>query len=248
MVKNINKKSITLFLSFVMLFAIGFLVANNNKEFMTVAYAEEVVSTPTEQGACGTSATWEYYKDTATLEIKGSGEITTYNYGTAPWSTYSWNIKKIIVADTITSISKGAFYGLNNLQEITLPFVGQSRTATYETAVFGYIFGYTTKNGGGSYVFQGTTHSYVGYGSSYAYRSSLSKEFVDYVIGTDKYASSIIKPPIGTTLQYSCHDSYSYGDYYLQSYYYYIPSAITKVTVTDTSKIDAGAFFGVAGG
>lgn len=35
-----NKSLITLFLSFVMLFAIGFLVANNNKEFMTVAYAE----------------------------------------------------------------------------------------------------------------------------------------------------------------------------------------------------------------
>lgn len=35
-----NKSLITLFLAFVMLFAIGFLVANNNKEFMTVAYVE----------------------------------------------------------------------------------------------------------------------------------------------------------------------------------------------------------------
>ena len=105
---------------------VGFAVPNGDGDFNTpvIAYAEEVVATPTEQGTCGTSATWEYYEDTATLEIKGSGAMTTYSNGSAPWYAYASNIKKILVVNTITSISRGAFYGCNSLQEITLPFVG----------------------------------------------------------------------------------------------------------------------------
>ena len=92
-----NKSLITLFLSFVMLFAIGFLVSNNDKDFITVAYAEEIVATPTAEGTCGTSATWEYYEDTATLEIKGSGYISSYSRGSTPWYQYADNIKRIVV-------------------------------------------------------------------------------------------------------------------------------------------------------
>jgi hypothetical protein len=51
----------------------------------------------------------------------------------------------VSIPDSVTSISGGAFRGCNNLTSITIPFVGYNRTTTTGlSAVFGYIFGYTT--------------------------------------------------------------------------------------------------------
>ena len=46
---------------------------------------------------------------------------------------------------TIAYIEKYAFYGCNAVEEITLPFVGESRTAVELKGTFGYIFGYRTE-------------------------------------------------------------------------------------------------------
>ena len=51
-------------------------------------------------------------------------------------------ITEIIVPDSVESIGVGAFKGLNQLANITLPFVGNKRTSTGYSGVFGYIFGY----------------------------------------------------------------------------------------------------------
>ena len=122
-------------------------------EPIPVQAAQNEEKTVASSGVCGTDATWEYSEDTKTLTISGSGTMTSYAYGAAPWYSYAGEINKVIVFDEITSISAGAFYGLNALQEITLPFVGGSRAVSEQvescnyswsggsTYLFGYIFG-----------------------------------------------------------------------------------------------------------
>ena len=239
---------------------------------------EEITATLTDSGVCGTSATWEYYAEIGTLKISGSGAMSSYSNGSAPWYTYRSKITKVVVVDSITTISKGAFYGLSYLKEISLPFVGESRTATGPNATFGYVFGYTTTNAYSENtssppykgIFTGNGSSYIGYvqyttSSSYKFRPnsgysytdlgwsspdgysySSSTAFVDYKVGTNTDYSyyKTFAQPSGTTWQYSCNDArWSGGSYYtLQSYYYYIPSSITKVSITDATKISAAAF------
>ena len=219
----------------------------------TIAFAAEDITPVAEEatvlysGACGTNLTWEI-DDAGTLSIDGTGDMSSYSYGSAPWYVYRSNITKIIVSDEITSISNGAFYGLSAVKEMSIPFVGASRTATYEKAVFGYIFGYESQTAytlGYGYIYQGMTESYISASSDYKYQTSSSKTFIDYRLGT---SSTTVYNPTNTTWQYSSYtdyhsESYSpYTRYYLQSWYYYIPSSITKVTITDDSVIDAGAF------
>ena len=52
-------------------------------------------------------------------------------------------VSDIIVPDYVTSISSFAFENCYRLTSITLPFVGESLTASGYTSHFGYIFGYT---------------------------------------------------------------------------------------------------------
>ena len=111
-------------------------------EPIPVQAAQSEEETVASSGVCGTDATWEYSEDTNTLTISGSGAMTSYAYGTAPWYSYASKINKVVVFDEITSISAGAFYGCNALQEITLPFVGANETAAGYFGNFGYIFGY----------------------------------------------------------------------------------------------------------
>ena len=50
-------------------------------------------------------------------------------------------ITEVNVPNSVESIEVGAFKGCNAIEKITLPFVGQSESATDYTSVFGYIFG-----------------------------------------------------------------------------------------------------------
>ena len=113
-------------------------------------------------GTVGSAATveWVVYSN-GLLEIKGSGVVPSFSSSTsklAPWAAYASSITQIIVRDTITSIGAFAFYNLNNVTSITLPFVGNSRTTTTgSSSAFGYIFGYHT-NGSSTYCY----HQYSG--------------------------------------------------------------------------------------
>ena len=49
---------------------------------------------------------------------------------------------EIFVSDTVRSIGKAAFKGCDNIQNISIPFIGKTETAETYEAVFGYIFGY----------------------------------------------------------------------------------------------------------
>lgn len=50
-------------------------------------------------------------------------------------------IREIVLPKTITKIEEYALSGLSYLEKITLPFIGESKTAEGDSAYFGYIFG-----------------------------------------------------------------------------------------------------------
>ncbi|MBR6633844.1 MAG: leucine-rich repeat protein [Clostridia bacterium] len=79
---------------------------------------------------------WTFDTSEGTLTVSGNGTMAEYEHGTAPWYEYKSNIKSIVVSSGVT-VSKGAFYGMEALESITVPYVGDGSSNTY----FGYIFG-----------------------------------------------------------------------------------------------------------
>ena len=66
------------------------------------------------EGICGDSLTWVLDVN-GILTISGTGEMTNYSSGTAPWYSYSDKIKSLILSDGITSIGQYAFYNCTTL-------------------------------------------------------------------------------------------------------------------------------------
>ena len=79
------------------------------------------------------------------------------------------NLTSISIPDSVTSIGEGSFKGCNNLTSMTLPFIGASVTAhSGYDEVFGYIFGYTTRDYSSQSV-SGATFQYYGNSKYYHY-------------------------------------------------------------------------------
>lgn len=74
----------------------------------------------TAQGECGNDLTWEL-DDNGTLAIDGSGEMTNYSSGSAPWYDYRGQIKNVIIGDGATNIGDYAFRACSNLESVTTP-------------------------------------------------------------------------------------------------------------------------------
>ena len=251
------------------IFAVWCLNPNSLKERVVYAAEDTIESSSVASGACGTGLTWNLTDD-GTLRIEGEGAMSSYSYGSAPWYEYRNSITSIVVDDAVTSISEGAFRGCNSLKEITLPFVGASRDAEDSMALFGYIFGeytayiqnvtkYTYSDG--SYFYIATAASSNGRTETSS-RNSNANRAASQFIYTSSGASTVSNPinysgsteghidyqvsisdsgfskPSGTTWQYS---AYNYGNR-LRSYYYYIPTSLTKVTITDATQISHNAF------
>lgn len=142
-------------------------------------------------------------------------------------------IQSMVVPNSVESIGVGAFKGCNSLTSVSLPFVGKSRTASAYEAVFGYVFGYTTTIRSGAY-----NSKVEGYSSS-----------------SDTFSDLQYSNVSGCVWQYSCYNSYGYyyydnyntrNGYRLQSYFYYIPSTLTNVVITDATVIPEEAFYNCA--
>ena len=81
------------------------------------------------------------------------------------------NLTNIKIPNSITGIGSGAFTGCSSLESMTLPFVGESASATSASSntLFGYIFGTSSYEGGVS-----TKQTYNGYSyTTYHIPSSL---------------------------------------------------------------------------
>ena len=70
-------------------------------------------------GTCGPNLKW-HLTDDGVLTISGKGEMYDYSYPKrAPWGKY--DIKRIIIGDSITTIGGRAFYNCSALTSVTIP-------------------------------------------------------------------------------------------------------------------------------
>ena len=72
-------------------------------------------------GSCGDNLTWSLNTKDSTLTITGSGEMTNWGSGSAPWYDYKSYIKYVSLPDGLTSIGKYAFSAHSSLSLITIP-------------------------------------------------------------------------------------------------------------------------------
>ena len=74
-------------------------------------------------GYCGHNLTWIF--DGTTLTISGTGDMCEFDVDYSgdiysPWADWADEIKHIVIADGVTSISESAFSSCNNLETVTL--------------------------------------------------------------------------------------------------------------------------------
>lgn len=66
---------------------------------------------------------WEVGENTGVLKISGSGEMKNYTTDNkAPWNGEADKITSIVITDGVTSIGNYAFYGLSNIEGVTIPY------------------------------------------------------------------------------------------------------------------------------
>lgn len=127
------------------------------------------------------------------------------------------SITSVVVPDSITTIGIGAFKGCNNIKSMTLPFTGKSKDANAYEAVLGYVFGYETTKK---------------YSSIYDTNDS----FINLQYGNVE----------NMVWQYTRIGYGNYSDGY-QSFFYYIPSSIKTIVITNQSEVKDAAFNGCEG-
>ena len=71
-------------------------------------------------GTCGTNLTWTL-DDAGTLTISGTGAMYDYDWGDAPWYSRRSSVKKVMIADGVTTIGDSAFYDCSSLTSVTIP-------------------------------------------------------------------------------------------------------------------------------
>ena len=203
-------------------------------------------------GTCGTNLTWEL-DDAGTLTIEGTGAMSTYSYGSAPWYSYRSTITKIVIGNNITNISNGAFYGCSSLEELSVPFVGNSQSIGNSSSAYyhyplGYMFGTSSYTGGTS----------VKQYSSNDYKTS-SNEFISKLdLTSTYYIPSTLKKVSVTNSKYIFSGAFSVtsgslniteitlneGIEYIGSYAFYSTSDLETINLPTTLKgIGERAFY-----
>ena len=159
------------------------------------------------------------------------------------FSGYS-SLTSVVIGENVTSIGEGAFWGCSNLEEITLPFVGETKNGT-SNRHFGYIFGASSYNYNHDYVPTSLkkvtiTGGKLLYGAFYDCDSLTSVVIGDGVTSIGKSAfygcsglTEITLPFVGETKNGTSnrHFGYIFGAY---SYDYnddYVPTSLKKVTI-----------------
>ena len=72
-------------------------------------------------GTCGENLTWEYDPTTTTLTISGTGAMTDYKIGNAPWHDYRGDITSLILSSDLTHIGNYTFRWFTSLTSVTIP-------------------------------------------------------------------------------------------------------------------------------
>ena len=72
-------------------------------------------------GSCGSSMTWHFEAATGTLTVTGSGTMDTGEH--PPWDDLDEYIVSVVIEEGVTSISHGAFSGMQQLTSVDLPVI-----------------------------------------------------------------------------------------------------------------------------
>lgn len=72
-------------------------------------------------GTCGDNLTWSLDAESGTLTVSGSGDMSDFIVGGAPWYSVRAYVKYVVVGDGVISIGNNAFYDCSALEKITLP-------------------------------------------------------------------------------------------------------------------------------
>ena len=102
-----------------------------------------------------------------------------------------------IIPDTVATIGNGAFKGCSEIYYWTLPFIGNTATATSTSSVFGYIFGYTsTSSSVAGTINQGSSTSYKYYVPTTIKSVTITKQTVipDYAFHNCTFIETINIP------------------------------------------------------
>ena len=119
MKKAINKAVSLLLAAMIIFGSVAAGVAEMDFSDLFVSKAEAA----TYSGTCGDNLTWNLDISTGVLNITGTGKMNDWAYSCndAPWYIYRLPIKKVSIANGVTSIGRFAFYACTNLTSITIP-------------------------------------------------------------------------------------------------------------------------------
>ena len=100
----------------------------------------------TNSGTCGDNLTWTFDESTGELTISGNGAMYDYNYDNRPWESYKYNIKSVIIGNSVTTIGDWTFYDCISLTSTIIP----DCVTTIGFYTFGSCYGLTSVTIGNS--------------------------------------------------------------------------------------------------
>ena len=188
---------------------------------------------PDSVGSIGSYA----FADCVSLDTVDLGEGVT-SIGSYAFENCT-SLTEMVVPDSVTSIGEDAFAGCYNLTEITLPFVGASKTSGgTSSGVFGYIFGLGAQS---SSNFISVTQSYSDYSSTTNYIPD-GLATVTVTGGNSSYSL-----PYGAFYDCGMIESVTLGDNVtaIGERAFYNCDGLTDLSVTDSiESVDDEAFYG----
>ena len=118
------------------------------KIFLLLAAAMLTVSAMADvfNGNCGTNLTWSLNTDDGVLVIEGSGDMTDFGEGAAPWYNKRTNITALSLPTGLTSVGDYAFFRCENITSpVSLPNVTRIGDDAFEdcTWIPSFTFGST---------------------------------------------------------------------------------------------------------
>ena len=73
-----------------------------------------------DSGSCGDNVTYSFNGTTGEMVITGTGPMTVFSSGTAPWKNYKDAITSVVVEDGVTSVSQYSFGQCTNLTTVVI--------------------------------------------------------------------------------------------------------------------------------